>query len=178
MLHAPPLPARGEGLRYCRHCQDSIAVDLFPNGKQRYVCKLHVNARARQYRQAKQEENCDWLRAETKARQDPHAVRLAREWNMCCHDRKVFDQRRIAIEKPQLAAVIAAADPLCTGFFHAVPVNPREMLSNHNVVVVVSKVRKRLLRKAGDGLFGEYDAIVTALAQKRAAAAAKSPQHT
>ena len=146
--------------RFCRACQTTLPVESFPPGKRRYLCKRHVWLRVK--RPSKE-----------RVRADPHRKLLSVLWKRCWNDAKTaFGHPHIALVQRDIAKVLAGVDlsdfgkeansetgvnnetemnnatgmNIETVAIALLPVNPTQLLSRENHVVVENGARRELLR--------------------------------
>ena len=155
----PPVPDL-DNRRFCRACQAVLPVEAFPLGKRRYLCRRHM-----------------WLRvkkpSKERARADPHRKLLSVLWKRCWNDAKTtFGHARIALLQRDIAKVLSgfdsgkgvhskpptiksktgAAEPAIA----LLPVNPSQLLSQENHVVVEIDARRDMLRAYREGGMEQY----------------------
>ena len=82
-------------LRYCRGCDDFIALDLFTPGKTySFACRKHLT----EYGGARE--------AQQKKLQDVGQKRRINAWKQCHNDRKRFKQEKIQINQSEIEAAV------------------------------------------------------------------------
>jgi len=67
-----------KGLRFCRGCNDYVALDLFPKGALAYACKKHMKLHGGSQK------------AKKKQMENPDTKRRTVQWRMCYVDAKKF----------------------------------------------------------------------------------------
>lgn len=128
--------------RYCRYCRALQPLSVFPKGKRRYVCRLHIWQCIKKQHQAR-------------VLADAHRKMLFKQWQRCYRDAKIFQHARIDVTQGDLAKLLepavcaaptgddASADPgLCTA---VMPHDPVRTLRCDNAVVVPNRTRRLLL---------------------------------
>ena len=139
--HAPLAPVPDiDNRRFCRACQAVLPLEAFPAGKRRYLCRRHM-----------------WLRvkrpSKERARADPRKKLLSALWKRCWSDaRTAFGHSHIALTQRDIAAVLSKLDSWQGGGSEAgavalLPVNPAQLLSRANHIVVGNGARRELLRE-------------------------------
>jgi len=123
-------------LRYCRGCDDFIALDLFTPGKTySFACRKHLT----EYGGARE--------AQQKKLQNVGQKRRINAWKQCHNDRKRFRQEKIQINQSEIEAAVLKVDPApLPGVYAAVPVDCTCVLSAKNIAVVSMSQRKELIR--------------------------------
>ena len=144
-------PAKN-GLRYCRGCDEFIALNLFPRRCGGFVCKQHMTA----YGGGR----------ESKQRQmnDTEQKRRIWTWRLCYADSKRFLQDKIAIGQNEIEQEIMKIDPNPRlGVYVVMPVDSSVIICPQNVVVVTAQQRKQLMKLVHTKNLQEYNRITTQL---------------
>ena len=119
--------------RYCRYCHALQPLSVFPKGKRRYVCRLHIWQCIKKQHQAR-------------VLADAHRKMLFKQWQRCYRDARSFKHTRIDVTQDDLAKLLkptVCADPgLCTA---VMPRDPVRTLRCDNAVVVPNRTRRLLL---------------------------------
>jgi hypothetical protein len=138
-------PAKN-GLRYCRGCDDFVALHLFPKStKPGFACKKHVSLHG------------GGRNAKLKQMSDINKKRRILAWKLCYSDRKIFKQTIIAIRQNEIEIEVLKIDPNpLLGAYAAVPLDCKAIVSPQNIAVVSVMERKKLIKmfKAND--FAKY----------------------
>ena len=83
-----------DGRRWCRHCDKTLPVALFPSGRRRYVCRKHVW-------------QCVTKPSKIKSLQHGDKRRLGLLWRCCWTDaRQTFKQARVGIVQGDIDALL------------------------------------------------------------------------
>jgi len=128
-------PAK-KGLRYCRGCDDFVALYLFPKTtKPGFACKKHVSLHG------------GGRKAKLKQMTDVDKKRRILAWKLCYSDRKIFKQKIIAIRQNEIEIEVLKIDsnPL-PDVYAAVPIDCTAIVTPDNIAVVSLKERKTLIK--------------------------------
>jgi hypothetical protein len=128
-------PAKN-GLRYCRGCNDFVALDLFTKGPtQAFACKKHLTL----YGGGRE--------AEHRRMQDVQKKRRIFIWRQCYTDRKIFNQATIAIRQNEIEKKVIKINPNpLPGVYAVVPIDCTAIVTPDNIAVVSLKERKTLIK--------------------------------
>jgi len=128
-------PAKN-GLRYCRGCNDFVALDLFTKGPtQAFACKKHLTL----YGGGRE--------AEHRRMQDVQKKRRIFIWRQCYADRKIFNQATIAIRQNEIEKKVIKINPNpLPGVYAVVPIDCTAIVTPDNIAVVSLKERKKLIK--------------------------------
>ena len=128
-------PAK-KGLRYCRGCDDFVALDLFTKGPtQAFACKKHLTL----YGGGRE--------AQHKRMQDVQQKRRIFIWRQCYADRKIFNQATIAIRQHEIEMQVIKINPNpLPGVYAVVPIDCTAIVTPENIAVVSLKERKTLIK--------------------------------
>ena len=137
-------------LRYCKGCDDFIALDLFPRTKRPgYACRKHLTA-------------FGGVRESRKKRmRDPDTKRRAWQWKVCYNDARKFMNSRIGISEKDVDLEITKVDKKKSGLFALMPLDVEQIISKNNSVVVTLQQRKQLMKLADKKMKADYTRIVT-----------------
>ena len=127
-------PAK-KGLRYCRGCDDFIALDLFPKtARPGYACRKHFNLHG------------GGKRAYDKISEDPlkHNHRL--QWKRFYNDGIKFKHEPLGMSKSEVKLEILKVDPSVTGNYAVMPIDVTIPTTLLNVVVVTLEQRTTLMK--------------------------------
>jgi len=140
-----------KGLRFCRGCNDYIALDLFPTGSLAYACRKHMKLHGGSQK------------AKKKQMENPDTKRRTLQWRMCYNDGKIFKHLLPRMGQAEIEIEIRKVDTKGILQLAVMPVDVKQKTSPQNVVVVTLQQRKELLKivKARD--FDEYTRIITAI---------------
>jgi len=106
-----------DGLRYCKVCDNFIALDLFPKtGAMSYICKKHKYA-ADVVRKHKETEESH-----------PGRKRRLRQWKLCWMDSRKFKQASIGMSQHEIDLEIAKIDQKGTGQYAIMPMDRLDIL--------------------------------------------------
>ena len=124
------------GLRYCRGCNDFVALKLFPKTtKPGFACKAHVSLHG------------GGQKAKLKQMSDVNKKRRILAWKLCYTDRILFKQEKIAIRQNEIEDEVMKVDPTpLPGVYAVVPIDCTAMVSPQNIAVVTMKERKTLIK--------------------------------
>ena len=152
MLSAAPAPAARlppmpdvDGQRYCRHCEATLPVTMFPGGRRKYICRKHVWL-------------CITKPSKTRLMKDARKKMLWLIWKRAWTDAKsVFMQDRVCIVQADIEAAIALlpAD-VDAGAMCVVPADPTGPVSKENVELVHRNARRQLMRAYRTGGAAQY----------------------
>jgi len=135
-------PAK-KGLRYCRGCDDFIALDLFPKRERPgYACRKHFNLHA------------TGKRAHDKISQDPEKQNRTLQWRRFYNDCTKFRHENLEMSKTEVEIEILKIDPSATGNYALMPVDTKIPTTTQNLVVVTLEQRVTLMK-----LFDKKDTI-------------------
>jgi len=130
------------GMRYCRGCEDFVALDRFPKStKPGFACKKHVFLHG------------GGRNAKLKQMTDIHQKRRILAWKLCYTDRKIFKQTKIAIGQNEIEIEVLKIDPNpLPGVYAVVPIDYTAIVNPQNIAVVSLMQRKKLIQmfKAND----------------------------
>jgi len=128
-------PAKN-GLRYCRGCDDFVALHLFPKStKPGFACKKHVSLYG------------GGRNAKLKQMTDINKKRRILAWKLCYSDRKIFKQTVIAIRQNEIEIEVLKIDPNpLLGVYAVVPIDCTAIVNPENIVVVSMMERKKLIK--------------------------------
>ena len=128
-------PAKN-GLRYCRGCDDYVALDLFPKTtKPGFACKKHVS------------QHGGGRKAKLKQMTDVDKKRRILAWKLCYSDRKIFKQTKIAIRQNEIEIEVLKIDPNpLPDVYAVVPIDCTAIASPENIAVVSLMQRKHLIQ--------------------------------
>jgi len=137
-------------LRYCKVCENYIALDLFPRtGAMSYICKKHKYA-ADVVRRSKETEDSH-----------PGKKRRLRQWKMCWADSRKFKQASLGMSENEVDLEIAKIDQKGTGAYRIMPIDVGKMMTAENCVAVTVQTRKKLMKMVAiDDLEG-YAKMIT-----------------
>jgi len=122
-------------LRYCKVCDNYIALDLFPRtGAMSYVCKKHKYA-SDVVRRSKQTEDTH-----------PGKKRRLRQWKMSWADSRTFKQASLGMSENEIDLEIAKIDKKGTGEYRIMPIDVEKTMTTENCVVVTVQKRKKLMK--------------------------------
>jgi len=123
------------GLRYCKVCDNYIALDLFPRtGRTVYICKKHIYARQAVRKSVETEES------------HPHRKRLLWQWKLCWADSKKFRQRSMGMSQSEIDIEIAKIDNKGDRNHAVMPIDAEKKMTCENCVVVTLEKRKMLMK--------------------------------
>lgn len=134
-----------DGHRFCRYCNDSLPVAMFPSGRRRYICRKHIWL-------------CITKPSKVRTMQDTRKKLLWLLWKRSWTDAKsVFSQDKVCIVQADIAAVVARL-PASTdaGKMCVVPADPAAPLSKDNVELVHKTARRQLVHAFRDGGAAQY----------------------
>ena len=124
-----------KGLRYCKVCDNYIALDLFPRtGAMSYICKKHKYA-SDVVRKSKETEDSH-----------PGKKRRLRQWKMCWADSRKFKQASLGMSENEVDLEIAKIDQKGTGEYRIMPIDAEKMMTTENCVAVTVQQRKKLMK--------------------------------
>ena len=139
-----------QGLRYCRGCEDFVALDLFPRGcRPGYACRKHVN------------EFGGGQETWKKRMSDPNTKRRTWQWKMCYNDAKTFKQTIFTMSQKEIELEITKVDKHATGKYLIMPIDIHIPISPLNLIVVSVEQRKNLMKLVTKGDLLEYTRIIT-----------------
>jgi len=143
-------PAKN-GLRYCRGCDDFVALDLFTKGStQAFACKKHLTL----YGGGRE--------AQHKRMQDVQQKRRIFIWRQCYADRKIFKQATIAIRQNEIEMQVIKINPNpLPGVYAVVPIDCTAIVTLENIAVVSLKERKALIKLFRTNDIEKYTQTVT-----------------
>ena len=119
--------------RWCKMCDKFICVSLFRKKFQDFTCKKHMYDKLGRKAMAKQRNN-------------PDNVGYISIRNICYVDMKTFKQSSICLKRKEIESLTGSISKHELLNFAVVPVNPSEIISIHNAVVVSRKVRVEMLK--------------------------------
>ena len=120
-----------DGRRWCRHCDKTLPVALFPSGRRRYICRKHVWERVTKL-------------STQLSMQDPQRSRLWLLWKRCWTDaRTVFKQTRVGIVQGDIEALLRGVQG---DGVSVMPADPTRVLCTKNAVLVQTPKRPQLVR--------------------------------
>ena len=123
------------GLRYCKVCDNYIALDLFPKtGAMSYICKKHKYASDVVRRSKETEES------------HPGRKRRLKQWKRCWTDSRKLKQVSIGMSQIEIDVEIAKIDKKGKGQHAVVPIDVGKVITTENCVVVTTQKRKRLMK--------------------------------
>jgi len=123
------------GLRYCKVCNNYIALDLFPRtGAISYICKRHKYA-AEVVRKSKETEESH-----------PGKKKRLRQWTMCWNDSRKFKQVSIGMSQHEIDSEISKIDKEGTAQHAVMPIHVDKIITSQNCVVVTVEKRKKLMK--------------------------------
>jgi len=138
------------GLRYCKVCEDYIALDLFPRtGAMSYICKKHKYA-ADVVRRSKETEDSH-----------PGKKRRLRQWKKCWADSRKLKQASLGMSENEVDLEIAKIDLKGTGGYTIMPINVEKMMTTENCVVVTLQKRKKLMKMVATHDLEAYAKMIT-----------------
>jgi len=122
-------------LRYCRGCDDFVALDLFPKtARPGYACRKHFNIHG------------GGKRAYDKISEDPlknnHRLQIKRFYS----DSSKFKHQTLKMSKKEIQLEILKIDPSVTGNYAVMPIDVTIPTTLLNVVVVTLEQRKTLMK--------------------------------
>jgi hypothetical protein len=123
--------------RYCKMCDEFICISRFPKGQRRFVCKKHLW-------------EFNGKRSKAKLRANPWNKELARLYSLCYSDRISFYQSKVDITQAGIGKLFVDMNfnedsPQEKFGFAVLPINPYEILSSNNAVVVRREDRIKLI---------------------------------
>jgi len=145
------------GLRYCRGCDDFVALHLFPKTtKPGFACKAHVSLHG------------GGKKAKLKQMTDVNKKRRILAWKLCYTDRIFFKQEKIAIRQNEIEDEVMKVDhnPL-PGMYAAVPIDCTAMVSPQNIAVVTMKERKILIKLFQENNIAKYNETIGHIAKNQ-----------
>jgi len=139
-----------KGVRYCKVCDNYIALDLFPRtGAMSYICKKLKYA-SDVARRSKETEGSH-----------PGKKRRLRQWKMCWADSRKFKQASLGMSENEVDLEIAKIDRKGTGEYRIMPIDAGKMMTTENCIAVTVQKRKKLMKMiATDDLEG-YAKMIT-----------------
>jgi len=144
----PPVPDL-DGRRFCRQCNTTLPLALFPSGRRRYICRKHVW-------------QCVTKPLKSRCVQDGDKRRLWLLWKCCW-----TEQTRVGIVQGDIDALLRdleldAGDPLLDRV-SILPVDPTRVLCKENAVVVQTAARKHLVQACQEGGADRYALELSAM---------------
>jgi len=122
-------------VRYCKVCDNYIALDLFPRtGAMSYICKKHKYA-SDVARRSKETEGSH-----------PGKKRRLKQWKRCWTDSRKLKQVSIGMSQIEIDVEIAKIDQKGTGQHAVVPIDVEKVITTENCVVVTTQKRKKLMK--------------------------------
>ena len=144
-------PAKN-GLRYCRGCDDFVALDLFPKTiRPGYACKKHFYVHG------------GGKRCYDKISNDTSKNNLKLQWKRFYNDGIKFKHPKLGMCKREVEFEILKVDPSATGNYAVMPVDTTIPTSPQNVVVVTLQQRATLMKKLDRKLTVEYASMVSGI---------------
>ena len=146
-----------QGLRYCRGCDDFIALDLFPKSKNMgFACKKHVSAHG------------GGRKAKLKMMADVNKKRQILAWKQCYNDRKLFKQARVDIRQQEIEDEVMKVDanPI-QGCYAAVPMDCTAIINSQNIAVVNREERKILIKFFQENNIAKYHETVRQIVKRQ-----------
>jgi len=138
------------GLRYCKVCDNYIALDLFPKtGAMSYICKKHKYASDVVRRSKETEES------------HPGKKRRLRQWKRCWADSRKLKQASLGMSENEVDLEIAKIDQKGTGGYTIMPINAEKMMTSENCVVVTVQKRKKLMKLVATDELEAYAKMIT-----------------
>ena len=122
--------AQATGKRYCRHCDKFLAIESFPAGPRRYVCRMHMYQRVK-------------VPARLRVQADDKRCALSKLWDRCRTDSKALGHTRIQITQHEIAEILEDKGIDLT--YAIVPAKPSTVLSRENFAVVFNETRRALM---------------------------------
>ena len=131
-----------KGLRYCRGCEDFVALDLFPKYTKRFACRKHMNIFG------------GIQKSKRKHRADPDNRRRHTQYVLCYRDNKKFKHDTPSMGKGEIELEIRKIDKEGVGNYAVMPVDAKIATSPTNIAVVTLQQRKDLFKliKLGDNV--------------------------
>lgn len=137
-------------LRYCKVCDNYIALDLFPStGAMSYICKKHKYA-ADVVRKSKQTEDSH-----------PGRKRRMRYWKMCWADSRKFKQASLGMSEKEIDLEIAKIDQKGTGEYRIMPIDVEKIMTTENCIAVTVQKRKKLMKMVATQDLEAYAKMIT-----------------
>ena len=99
------------GLRYCRGCQDFVALALFPKGPKQFACRKHMNLYGGVQKSKK------------KQMENPDTRRRTQQWQRCYADGKKFKLSLPRMGQAAIEVEIRKVDKTGTGNYAVMPIN-------------------------------------------------------
>jgi hypothetical protein len=140
-------PAK-KGLRYCRGCEDFVALDLFPKGPKQFACRKHMGI----FGGAKE--------SKRKQMRNPETKRRTQQWHRCYQDGKKFKNSLPSMGQAEIENEIRKVVSKDAEKYSVMPVDVNITTSSENAVVVTHGQRKRLLKLFDSGDVAEYQRVV------------------
>jgi hypothetical protein len=139
-----------DGLRYCKVCDNFIALDLFPKtGRTRYMCKKHI------------------YETDNVRRNKPDQKRRLRQWKMCWTDSKKFKQTSIGMTQAEVDDKVAEFDSDRKYAYAVMPIDTGGKITPDNCVVVTLETRRRLMRFVDENDLEAYAQMVARICTKK-----------
>jgi len=139
-----------KGLRYCKVCDNYIALDLFPRtGAVSYICKKH-KYEAEIVRKSKQTEDTH-----------PGKKRRMRQWRKCWADSRTFKQTSIGMSQKEIDLEIAKIDHKGTGKYRIMPIDVEKIITAENCAVVTVQKRKKLMKMVATHDLSAYAKMIS-----------------
>ena len=134
------------GLRFCKDCKRFIPIQKFASGVRRFICKRHFWRAVGRH-------------SKVKMMGQPQKRALNRVWIQAHSDsRRQFNQKRIDIKQAEIDTIVRAnVDATETNSIYQnlaisiVPVDPTQILSVSNAVLVSTRTRKLLMQQLKRG---------------------------
>ena len=141
-----------QALRYCRGCDDFIALDLFPRKiRPGYVCRKHMNTHG------------GGKQTHEKRMADPTRKRLKNQWEMYYRDCRKFKHSCSAMSFDGIELEIKKVYPKGSSIYAVMPVDTTVVVGPQNVVVVTVEQRKMLLKLVKSGALQEYTRVCASI---------------
>jgi len=139
------------GLRYCRGCEDFVALGLFPKGPKQFACKKHMNLYGGVQKSKK------------KQMENPDTRRRTQQWHRCYTDGKKFKLSLPRMGQAAIEVEIRKVDQTGTGNYAVMPINVKLVMSSQNVAVVTLDQRIELWKMVDACDLEEYTRMITAI---------------
>ena len=140
-------PAK-KGLRYCRGCEDFVALDLFPKGYKQFACRKHMGV----FGGVKE--------SKKKQMGNPETKRRTQQWHRCYGDAKKFKHSLPCMGQAEIENEIRKIVSKDKEKYSVMPVDVNIKTSSENAVVVTHGQRKHLLKLFDSGDPAEYKRVV------------------
>ena len=130
------------GLRFCKNCNRFVPIQNFATGTRRFQCNLHAYIAVGRHSKAK-------MMAK------PQKRALNKVWIQAyCDSKRQFNQTRIDIKQAEIDTIVRANVDAKTDksiyenlAISIVPVDPTQILSVSNAVLVATRTRKLLMQQ-------------------------------